>query len=124
MPTLAATATHHTLNQATLYGVLLLAGIALLLLAGYVIACAVRPFARCRWCRLDNQPTHSRRRVHGPHVGGRHCRWCHDTRLRLRIGRRLWNAITHDYPDDHDSSGGNTEPGKRIVGMPPLGRDR
>jgi hypothetical protein len=56
---------------------------------GYTGLCWVRPFAECRWC----PPTPKRPR------GRRYCRWCGNTRLRLRIGRRVWNFIHRLYTE-------------------------
>jgi Zn finger protein HypA/HybF involved in hydrogenase expression len=55
----------------------------------YVSLCAVSPFGTCRKCR----PTTSRTR------GRHHCRRCGSTRLRLRIGRRVWNFVHRLYTE-------------------------
>jgi hypothetical protein len=52
---------------------------ALVVTLGYALACYVRPFARCMWCKSDERKKAGR------------CRRCRGTGLRLRIGRRVWN---------------------------------
>jgi hypothetical protein len=56
----------------------------LLILAGYVLLCAVRPFAPCRRCS-GTGIRQARRTV-------KLCRRCRGQRYRLRIGRRLLNT--------------------------------
>ncbi|MFI1764544.1 hypothetical protein ACH41H_21180 [Streptomyces sp. NPDC020800] len=57
---------------------------ALLLLAGYTLLCAVRPFAHCRKC--SGTGIRQARRTF------KLCRRCRGQRYRLRIGRRLLNT--------------------------------
>jgi len=52
---------------------------------GYAVACAVRPYRRCRWCG----GTGKRRSVSGRSF--RVCRWCSASGRRLRLGRRAFN---------------------------------
>ncbi|MFJ3210189.1 hypothetical protein [Streptomyces flaveolus] len=56
----------------------------LLILAGYAVLCAVRPFAPCRKC--DGTGIRQARRT------VKLCRRCRGQRYRLRIGRRLLNT--------------------------------
>ncbi|MET7439707.1 hypothetical protein ACFYQQ_34585 [Streptomyces sp. NPDC005496] len=56
----------------------------LLVLAGYAMLCAVRPFAPCRTCS-GTGIRQARRTV-------KLCRRCRGQRYRLRIGRRLLNT--------------------------------
>jgi hypothetical protein len=56
----------------------------LLVLAGYALLCAVRPFAPCRTC--DGTGIRQARRT------VKLCRRCRGQRYRLRIGRRLLNT--------------------------------
>ncbi|RSS68382.1 hypothetical protein [Streptomyces sp. WAC06128] len=56
----------------------------LLVLAGYALLCAVRPFAPCRKC--DGTGVRQARRT------VKLCRRCRGQRYRLRIGRRLLNT--------------------------------
>lgn len=53
----------------------------------YAVSCAWWPFAKC-WC-CDGAGKHSRKdgKVH------RLCRWCKGSGRRLRVGRRMWNAV-------------------------------
>jgi hypothetical protein len=55
----------------------------------YAALCAGRPFGTCRKCR----PTDRRPRGH------HYCRRCGGTRLRLRIGRRIWNFVHRLYTE-------------------------
>ena len=87
MPTLAATATSHTISPA-------LAVLALLLLTvGYVVACWLWPLGPCR--RSDG--TGKR----GAPIGRafRICHRCDGTGRQLRIGRRLYNSTHRISPD-------------------------
>lgn len=53
----------------------------------YVLLCWILPFGRCRACSgIGNRRTLLLRRVTS-------CRRCKGTGLRLRIGRRLYNAV-------------------------------
>jgi hypothetical protein len=56
----------------------------------YLVACAFWPFRPCRRC-------HGNGRHHGPFRGIRLCHHCHGTGLRLRLGRRAWNAARRVY---------------------------
>ena len=56
---------------------------------GYAGLCWASPFGQCRRCR----PTPHRPR------GRRYCRRCTNTRLRLRLGRRVWNFIHRRYTE-------------------------
>lgn len=58
----------------------------------YLLACAVWPFKACRHCRGAG-------RHHGPMRGIRLCRHCDGSGLRLRFGRRVWNAGRRAYRD-------------------------
>ena len=70
----------------------MLAAIALLLIAtlGYIGLCAARPFGPCRRCK--GMGHHIRRTRTGALKRGKDCRRCRATGLRLRTGRRLYNA--------------------------------
>jgi hypothetical protein len=57
---------------------------------GYIALCAIWPFKACRTC-------HGTGHILGPFGGIRLCRRCHATGLRLRLGRRIWNAFTRLY---------------------------
>ena len=53
----------------------------------YVLLCWIRPFGRCRTCKGTGvRHTFLLRRVTG-------CRACRGNGLRLRIGRRVYNAF-------------------------------
>jgi Zn finger protein HypA/HybF involved in hydrogenase expression len=56
----------------------------------YAGLCAVQPFGTCHKCRPADRKPHGRRG---------YCRRCHGTRLRLRIGRRLWNFVHRLYTE-------------------------
>jgi hypothetical protein len=79
MPLLAATATATTSAEPAL------ALLMIVLTVGYLLTCAVWPFRACRHC-------HGAGRHRGPLRGIRLCRHCNGTGLRLRLGRRVWNA--------------------------------
>jgi hypothetical protein len=70
----------------------MLAAIALLLLAtlGYIGLCSAQPFGPCRRCKgfgcIVRQTRTGRLRR------GKDCRRCRATGLRLRTGRRIYNA--------------------------------
>jgi hypothetical protein len=55
------------------------------LAAGYLIACAIWPFASCWHCEQGKKRSPSGK-------AWRTCRRCKGSGARLRIGRRLWNA--------------------------------
>lgn len=86
MVVFAATATPVTVPSITL--VLLLLAVTL----GYLLVCAVWPFTPCRRCGGYG-------RHHGPMRGIRLCRHCDGSGLRLRMGRRAWNAGRRIYRD-------------------------
>lgn len=70
---------------------------ALLILAplftlGYLFSCAIWPYKACRRCGGIGS-------IAGPFGGIRLCRHCDATGLRLRIGRRIWNAFRRLYRD-------------------------
>lgn len=69
----------------------LLAVLAVGYAACYAVACWLAPFARCGRCR--------KRDPHSPGKSRRECRRCNSTGRRLRLGRRLWNWIHHEYRD-------------------------
>ncbi|MGQ4355282.1 hypothetical protein [Streptomyces drozdowiczii] len=56
----------------------------LIALVYYTALCALRPFAACRKCRGLGQVS----RFGKPRI----CPRCHDRKLRLRLGRRAFNA--------------------------------
>lgn len=56
-------------------------------LVGYLIACAVWPFARCKKCGGSGTRKSPTGRAF------RNCRRCRSTGRRLRTGRRVFNAI-------------------------------
>lgn len=56
----------------------------LLALGGYAVLCAVKPFAPCRKCSGTGEIERFRK--------ARACPRCRGKRLRLRIGRRAYNA--------------------------------
>jgi hypothetical protein len=64
---------------------------------GYLGLCLVWPFKACRRCRGHGQ-------FHGLFGGIRLCGHCDGTGLRLRLGRRAWNAFRRLYRDinSHD----------------------
>ncbi|GAA4051155.1 hypothetical protein [Nonomuraea soli] len=91
MTFLAATATTDpATNIATL---LPLAGILAVTLwaLGYAAACATSPFARCNRCGGRGKTLTARGHLK------RFCRRCKGTGLRLRWGRRLFNALHHFF---------------------------
>jgi hypothetical protein len=63
---------------------LIASALALAALAYYAVLCAARPFAPCRKC--DGKGAIERRNKKLP------CRRCRGDRLRLRVGRRAYNA--------------------------------
>lgn len=69
-------------------GKLILAGVVLLLVAGYVLACAAWPFVNCRRCEGNGK-----RFAWWGAKAFRLCRRCHGTGRRPRIGRRAWNYV-------------------------------
>lgn len=82
-----------------------LALILLLMVAGYVAACAIWPFAGCRRCSGSG-----RRRSPSGHAW-RDCRRCHGTGRRVRAGRRLYDHGRDTYdagtrPGRNDRKGG------------------
>jgi hypothetical protein len=63
-----------------------------LVTVSYIVQCVLWPYRACRRCGGFGQ-------FHGPFGGIRECHHCDGTGLRLRLGRRLWNAITRMYRD-------------------------
>lgn len=61
---------------------------------GYLGLCLAWPYRACRRCGGWGQH-------HGPFRGIRPCGHCDGTGIRLRLGRRLWNATTRLYRDIH-----------------------
>jgi hypothetical protein len=59
---------------------------------GYLGLCLVWPYRACRRC-------HGLGRFHGPFKSVRLCHHCDGTGLRLRLGRRIWNALRRLYGD-------------------------
>ncbi len=57
---------------------------------GYISLCAGSPFGRCRRCKGFGFMIRKTRMGHLRR--GKDCRRCNATGLRLRIGRRMWNA--------------------------------
>ena len=57
---------------------------------GYVGMCAGAPFTRCRRCNGFGFATTTDRK--GRPQRGKSCRRCKATGLRVRLGRRAWNA--------------------------------
>lgn len=53
---------------------------------GYIAQCVRWPYRPCRHCGGFGQFT-------GPFGGIRLCRRCQGSGLRLRVGRRVWNAL-------------------------------
>jgi hypothetical protein len=64
--------------------------LAALITIGYVFSCAFGPYKTCRVCRGNGQ-------IAGPFGGIRLCPRCDGTGLRLRLGRRAWNAFRRLY---------------------------
>lgn len=80
---LAATAT----DSGPIPGWLVLAGIGLIWAGGYVVACAIWPFAKCPQCKGTGKH-------HSPTgKAWRKCRRCKGTGARLRTGRHIWNWL-------------------------------
>ena len=63
-----------------------------LITVGYLASCVIWPYKACRGCRGYGQTS-------GPFGGIRLCRACDGTGLRLRLGRRVWNATRRLYRD-------------------------
>lgn len=59
---------------------------------GYFASCAFWPFKACRGCDGFGY-------IRGPFGGIRLCGYCDGTGLRLRLGRRVWNAFRRLYRD-------------------------
>ena len=57
---------------------------------GYLGLCLVWPYRACRHCQGLG-------RFHGPFHGIRLCGRCDGTGLRLRLGRRVWNALRRHF---------------------------
>lgn len=66
----------------------------LIVTLGYIGTCVIWPFKACWRC-------HGTGRLHSPLLLGayRLCPHCDATGLRLRIGRRVWNAYRHLHHD-------------------------
>ncbi|MFC5911756.1 hypothetical protein [Streptacidiphilus monticola] len=60
----------------------------------YAAMCAAKPFATCRKCAGLGHTIRTTRS--GKPKPGKPCRRCRTTGLRLRIGRRAWNAYTRN----------------------------
>jgi hypothetical protein len=59
----------------------------LFLAAGYVLACVIFPYAACRWCGGSGKhPSPSGK-------AWRVCRRCKGRALRVRLGRRVFDAL-------------------------------
>lgn len=78
---LAATSTGLALIPALLVAALIVG-------AGYLIACAVWPITSCLWCGGDGK--------HRSPWGGswRRCRRCKGSGERIHVGQRLWTRLT------------------------------
>jgi hypothetical protein len=63
-----------------------------LITLGYAGLCAIWPFTACRRC-------HGYGQFQGLFGGVRPCGHCDGTGLRLRLGRRVWNALRRLYRD-------------------------
>ena len=59
----------------------------IIITVGYFVVCAIWPFRACRHCGGMG-------RLRGGFGGIRICRRCKGAGLRLRWGRRIWNAVT------------------------------
>lgn len=84
MPLLAATAT----AEHPVRGVLVLVVVLLVLAAGYAASCAWWPFVACRRCSGTAKLRSPFGRAFRP------CPRCKGTGRRLRLGRRLHNAVS------------------------------
>lgn len=60
---------------------------------GYIVQCLIWPYRSCPRCGGFGQ-------FHGPFSGIRLCGRCNGTGLRLRVGRRIWNALRRCYGGD------------------------
>lgn len=70
-------------------GWLILAG--LILLAGYLAACAIWPFAACRWCGGSGKKRSPSGRAWRP------CRHCKASGARVRLGRQLVTVVRRTH---------------------------
>jgi hypothetical protein len=61
---------------------------------GYLGLCLIWPYRACRHCGGIG-------RFEGPFGGIRLCGHCDGSGLRLRFGRRVWNALRRLYRDIH-----------------------
>jgi len=59
---------------------------------GYAVACAVAPWGRCRRCHGI-----CRRTTRRGTLTRAWCRRCNGTGRRVRVGRRLWTWIRHEF---------------------------
>lgn len=57
-------------------------------LAGYAIACRWRPFAHCGCCKGSGRHYSKNGKTF------RDCWWCNHTGRRLRVGRKVYNALS------------------------------
>lgn len=74
-------------------GRVILALLALVWLAGYLIACWIWPFAACSKCkgaRVYRSPSGK---------AWRKCRRCKGSGERIRTGRRVWNWLSRAHRD-------------------------
>lgn len=78
-----------------LAAVLVAIALAITVLGGYALACALAPFKRCRRCHGTGR--HLARRGRNRFGRVRPCRRCRGTGRRLRAGRRVWNWINHEH---------------------------
>ena len=73
-------------------GVAIVAILAMIVITlGYAMACAVWPFTACRRCGGAGKHRSPSGRAF------RYCRRCNGTGARLRIGRKIYNAIRRLY---------------------------
>jgi hypothetical protein len=56
-------------------------------LAGYLVVCAVWPFAACRWCGGSGKHRSPSGKAWRP------CRRCRGSGRRVRLGRRVFEAM-------------------------------
>ena len=59
----------------------------------YAALCAASPFGACRHCHGLGRVRLAKRR------GGRPCRHCDATGIRIRYGRHLWNVAARTHRD-------------------------
>jgi hypothetical protein len=74
----------------------LAATVLVLAILWYVLACAVAPWGRCRKCRgIGRKTTRTGKLTRA------WCRRCNGTGRRVRVGRRIWTWINHEYREGH-----------------------